>query len=85
MLVVGMADSIHLARWLKLFSDEPMEIVLLPSSPSRRIHPWLKELAEQKFQIPLQLHLPKVTKYLGAASLVSRQTSRQPFKRKGYF
>jgi len=43
-LIVGMADSIHLARWLSQFIDQPIDFTLFPSSPHRRIHPKLKNL-----------------------------------------
>jgi glycosyltransferase involved in cell wall biosynthesis len=43
-LVVGMADSVHLARWLSQFVNQPIDIILFPSSPHRRIHPMLKGL-----------------------------------------
>lgn len=39
-----MADSVHLARWLSQFVDQPIDFTLFPSSPHRRIHPKLKEL-----------------------------------------
>ena len=43
-LVVGMADSVHLARWLSQFVNQPIDVILFPSSPHRRIHPMLKGL-----------------------------------------
>lgn len=43
--VVAMADSIHTARWLAQFADQDLSIVLFPSSPHRRVHPVIKELA----------------------------------------
>lgn len=43
-LVIGMADSVHLARWLSQFIDQPIDFTLFPSSPHRRIHPKLTEL-----------------------------------------
>ena len=43
-LVVGMADSVHLARWLSQFVNQPIDVILFPSSPHRRIHPLLKGL-----------------------------------------
>ncbi len=43
-LVIGMADSVHLARWLSQFIDQPIDFTLFPSSPHRHIHPILKEL-----------------------------------------
>jgi len=43
-LLVAMADSIHTARWLDQFRGEPIEFVLFPSSPHRRVHPKIKEM-----------------------------------------
>ena len=43
-LIVGMADSVHLARWLSQFSSSPIDFVVFPSSPHRHIHILLKEL-----------------------------------------
>jgi len=43
-LVIGMADSVHLARWLSQFIDQPIDFTLFPSSPHRRLHPILKNL-----------------------------------------
>lgn len=36
-LVVGMLDSVHLARWLSLTSDD-VDFLLFPSGPNRTIH-----------------------------------------------
>jgi glycosyltransferase involved in cell wall biosynthesis len=46
-VVVCMLDSIHSARWLEQFSDQEIDFVLFPSSPSRRIHPQLNTLLER--------------------------------------
>ncbi len=43
-LVIGMADSVHVARWLSQFVDQPIDFTLFPSSPHRRIHPGVKQL-----------------------------------------
>ena len=43
-LIVGMADSVHLARWLSQFSDQNIDFVVFPSSPHRQIHQILKSL-----------------------------------------
>ena len=43
-LVVAMLDSIHTARWLKLFSQNDIDFVLFPSTPNRRIHSQIKLL-----------------------------------------
>ena len=43
-LIIGMADSVHLARWLSQFADQSIDFTLFPSSPHRHIHPILKDL-----------------------------------------
>ena len=43
-VVIGMFDSIHFARWLEQFSDEEIDVYLFPSSPHRRIRPELLSL-----------------------------------------
>ena len=43
-LIVGMVDSVHLARWLSQFSSSPIDFVVFPSSPHRHIHTLLEEL-----------------------------------------
>ena len=56
-LVIGMADSVHLARWLSQFVDQPIDFTLFPSSPHRRIHPKLKNLitsASQQMTVTLK-------------------------------
>ena len=37
-----MADSVHVARWLSQFVDQPIDFTLFPSSPHRRMHPGVK-------------------------------------------
>jgi len=38
-LVIGMADSIHVARWLDIAIDSSdLEVLFIPTSPHRRIH-----------------------------------------------
>lgn len=43
-LVVGMADSIHLAQWLRQFEGSDHEFRLVSSSPHRRLHRVIREL-----------------------------------------
>jgi glycosyltransferase involved in cell wall biosynthesis len=47
-IVVGMLDSIHVARWMDSVKDLPYRYILFPSSPHRRIHPALKTLINSK-------------------------------------
>jgi hypothetical protein len=45
-LVVGMLDSIHLARWLEQFKDEKLDISIFPSRKYRFMHPQLWSLTQ---------------------------------------
>jgi len=45
-LVIGMMDSIHLANWLQHFSSQPVDFQIIPSSPMRRVHPLIRQLAK---------------------------------------
>ena len=42
-LIIGMADSIHVARWIAQFRNLPINFTIFPSSPHRRIHPLLAQ------------------------------------------
>jgi len=46
--IVCMLDSIHAARWLAQFAEEEIVFLLFPSSPSRKVHPNLETLLENK-------------------------------------
>lgn len=43
-LIVGMVDSIHLARWLGQFIESDIEFHIYPSKKYKTIHPKLREL-----------------------------------------
>ena len=43
-LIIGMADSVHLSRWLSQFKDSEHEFRVVSSSPHRKIHRQLKDL-----------------------------------------
>lgn len=45
-MVVGMVDSPHVARWLASLADLPIDFVLFPSTPNRRIHPGVESLVD---------------------------------------
>ena len=49
-LIIGMADSVHVARWLSQFVNQPIDFTLFPSSPHRKIHPLLKKLISSTSQ-----------------------------------
>lgn len=59
-LVIGMADSVHLARWLSQFSKSEFRFEIVSSSPHRRIHPRLQELLTDDSRF----HLGAPTRYL---------------------
>ena len=45
-LVIGLLDSVHLAKWLKQFSSENIEFLIMPSKKFRKIHPLLIRLVK---------------------------------------
>lgn len=47
-VVVGMLDSIHVARWMDSVKYLPYRFILFPSSPHRQVHPSLKVLLDSK-------------------------------------
>lgn len=47
-LIVGMADSVHLAKWLSQFEASQHTFEIVSSSPHRRIHPTLRKLLEKR-------------------------------------
>jgi glycosyltransferase involved in cell wall biosynthesis len=56
-LLIGMANSVHTARWIEQFKDLPIEITLIPSTARRSIHPRIQELSKSEQE--LKLLLPK--------------------------
>lgn len=58
-VAIGMLDSVHFARWLELFSDQPVDFVLFPSSPNRRVHSLISELIDgnegARYRVPYRL------------------------------
>ena len=46
-LIVGMVDSVHLARWLEQFKDENIEFLIFPSKKFRKPHLLLLSLIRQ--------------------------------------
>ena len=65
-LVIGMFDSIHLARWLSQFVDEKIDFVLFPSKKFRYTHPELVNLIKSKHFSSYSLGKPYfVSKYIG--------------------
>jgi len=44
-LLIGMLDSIHVARWLSQFKDSSIDFLIFPSKKFRKIHPELVVLS----------------------------------------
>jgi len=47
-LVVGMLDSVHLARWLLQFKNANVNIVIFPSCKFKKLHPQIEKMLKQK-------------------------------------
>ena len=45
-LLIGMLDSIHVARWLSQFKDSSIDFLIFPSKKFRKIHPELVVLSK---------------------------------------
>ena len=63
-LVIGMLDSIHLARWLDQFKDQGYEFVIFPSKKYKKLHPELKKLTDSKFKSSFVLVNHKIPKFI---------------------
>jgi hypothetical protein len=55
-LVIGMIDSIHLARWLEQFKHSEHDFYLFPSKKYRKINPKLEELLLNKSKAKYIFH-----------------------------
>jgi len=62
LLLIAMADSIHVARWLEQIKEEHLEVVLISSSPHRRIHERVRALIEGASGQNLTLRMPFLSK-----------------------
>ena len=60
-VVVGMADSIHLARWLMQFRGQGYLFRLVSSSPHRRIHPLIKSMLTEGKTSGIEISMPWVS------------------------
>jgi len=60
-LIIGIANSIHTARWLSQFDGADLNFILFPSTPSRTIHPLIAEMVSgargPKVSVPYRLSL----------------------------
>ena len=85
-LIIGMADSVHVARWLTQFVDQPIDFTLFPSSPHRKIHPLLKKLITSTSQEMTVTLRPSSMRYLAlplsALDILSRNSFRSHLLRR---
>ena len=63
-LVIGMADSIHVARWLKQFVNEDIEFLLFPSRKYRNVNWELDTLCKSKSIARFTLITPLKSNFL---------------------
>lgn len=64
-LMVGMADSIHLANWLENMRDIKVAVILVSSSPHRNVHPKIVKLLENSNSQSLKLSMPRWSRDFG--------------------
>lgn len=74
-VIVGMLDSVHVARWLRQFQGSQLSFWLFPSSPHRRIHPEIAHLA-----CGSQFNLVKGVGFLGAAGWLLDRLLKNRFR-----
>jgi hypothetical protein len=58
-VLIGMADSVHVARWLKsALSTSEVDVLLIPTSPHRRVHKEIRDLLGKSlpYNSSLRLH-----------------------------
>ena len=67
-LIIGMFDSIHLARWLKQFENDNIDFILFPSKKFKIINSELFKLVKSnkvaKFYLPWQYRFKAIAGYV---------------------
>lgn len=64
-LLIGMADSVHVARWLKSsLAASEVEVLLLPTSPHRRVHPEISALVNATLPSGSLVRLHRFLRYV---------------------
>lgn len=64
-LMVGMADSIHLANWLENMRGIQVAVILVSSSPHRNVHPKIVKLLANPNNQGLSLSMPMWSRRFG--------------------
>lgn len=59
-LIIGMLDSVHFARWLEQFVDEEIDFLILPSKKFKSLHPKLIRLLKFPNSSSFKLHHNRV-------------------------
>lgn len=74
--MIGMLDSIHLARWLEQFADEEIDFTLFPSKRFRRTHRKLKSLlTDNQISARYKLATTKFVQYSGYFDYLENEVS----------
>lgn len=63
-LLVGMADSVHFARWLAQFDQTEIDFLIVSSSPHRKIHPEIKRRIQSRDHGSSRIAMPFISQYL---------------------
>jgi hypothetical protein len=63
-LIVGMADSVHLARWIMQYENSDLNIRLVSSSPHRHIHPDIAAMVSGVHPTGIRISMPFISRFL---------------------
>jgi hypothetical protein len=65
-LLVSMADSIHLSRWLSQFDSDDTSFEVVSSSPNRRIHAGIMDRAKRSSLVSMTWSSRHLSLYMWA-------------------
>ena len=60
-IAAGMVDSVHFAKWVSDVHTETGKLLILPTSPHRRVHPILREVMWKNDQVRLVFSSPALS------------------------
>jgi glycosyltransferase involved in cell wall biosynthesis len=70
-LVIGMLDSVHFARWLRQFQDQDIDFYIYPSRKYKKLNPILNSLSTKEFRAKFNLiFFPKLCFISGYADFL---------------
>lgn len=61
-MLVAMADSVHVAKWLDSIAELPLDVLLVPSSPNRRVHSGIRKFLRGFNTNGLKVTIPLVSR-----------------------